>query len=168
MNFEKFNGSKKSKMKNSILCVAFSIAMLSACQNNSKSINQDAADAQDTIVHHEEQVQQASPVSLNNGKKWIANSETTEGIKKMTALMTEFTHQPEANDYKSLKVQLETEFNLILQKCTMTGEAHEQLHKYLIPMAEMFKKLNSEDMEVCHKAFDELKQHLTEYENYFQ
>lgn len=155
-------------MKKSILCVAFSMAMLSACQNNSKSRNQEAADVHDTIVHHEEHGQQVSPVSLNNGKKWIANAETTEGINKMTALMTKFTHQPKADDYRSLKVNMETEFNLILQKCTMTGEAHEQLHKYLIPMTELFKKLNSEDMEVCLKAFDELKQHLTEYGNYFQ
>jgi len=100
-----------------MLCVAFSIAMLSACQNNSKSINQDA-DVRDTIVHHEEHAQQASPVSLNNGKKWIANAETTEGIKKMTALMTEFTHHPKADDYRSLKVKLEAEFNLVIQKCT--------------------------------------------------
>ena len=163
---EKFTGFKKnSKMKYSILNVVCTLVLLSACQNNSDSTN---IDAEETTISHEDHALQKGHCSLNNGNKWIANSETTEGINNMIALMTAFTPQQDTNDYSSLEMKLEREFNLILQKCTMTGEAHEQLHNYLTPMPEFFKKLKSEDKEVRHKAFNGLKQHLSEYENYFQ
>jgi hypothetical protein len=154
-------------MKSSIWCVAFSMVIFSACQNNSEPVEEHAAVSKDTVTHHEKHHQKASEVSLDNGNKWVANPETTEGINKMKALVAGYDQQTEGN-YSSLKENLETEFNLILQKCTMTGDAHEQLHNYLLPMTEMFKNLNSEDMHVRKEAVDELKQHLNAYDNYFQ
>lgn len=155
-------------MEKSILIVALFIITLTSCQNNSNPVNQSDTVVQDTLSRHEQaHALQKNPIVLNNGEKWTANSETSEGIRKMTVLISTFSSRPKRDDYRSLKVQLETEFNLILQKCTMTGEAHSQLHNYLMPMTEMFEHLNSDDMEICSKTLDELKKHLNEYENYF-
>ena len=158
-----------SKMKKSIFSVALLIVTLTACQNNSKPENQNDVSVQDTLARHEdEHNQQPIPVTLNKGEKWTANKETTEGINKMALLISGLPPVPKPGDYRSLKTNLETEFNLIVQKCTMTGEAHEQLHRYLVPMTVLFKKLDSEDMDVCNRTIVELKQHLTEYGAFFQ
>jgi hypothetical protein len=116
----------------------------------------------------EEHAHSATPVNLNNGEKWMANAETTEGIHKMSSRIAEFTAQPKTEDYHALSVQLEDDFNNIIQRCTMTGEAHEQLHRFLIPIAENIKQLKSESIEICSGALDKLNKHLAEYENYFQ
>jgi hypothetical protein len=146
-------------MKHLLLLAGIITSLLFACQDNSKPAHQH--DGEGTA-------EQSTPVTLNNGEKWAANTETTEGIQKMTALINALPAHMSQDDYHSLKINMETEFNLILQKCTMTGEAHEQLHNYLIPMQAMFEGLGSQDNEACRAALNKLKQHLGEYENYFQ
>jgi hypothetical protein len=127
--------------------IAFIIGLVSiilfACQENRKSTNQNEVNVekQDTINDHKaEHDDESTPILLNNGKKWTANMETTEGIKNMNAFLNEFPANPKLEDYHSLKSNMEIEFNVILQKCTMTGEAHNQLHNYLLPMKKKLLK----------------------------
>ena len=155
-------------MKILLILIGLFTTMLFACQNNSNTVHEGEVEKQDSIIQHkEEHAELSNPVSLNNGEKWTANTATTEGIKKMTELINELSGQPKLEDYHALQVKLSTEFNQILQKCTMTGEAHNQLHNYLLPMKEMFDNLNSQDIEVCSHTLNKITQHLNEYENYF-
>ena len=157
-------------MKKTLFMIAFLSAFLPSCKNNPKVADhmEGSGESTEAISHHEEQDEQAAPVLLNNGEKWKANEETTAGIKKMTALTTAFPAQPTPADYQAIKRSLENEFNLILSQCTMTGEAHTQLHNYLLPMKPLFEDLKSQDTEICSLAMNKLKQHLAGYENYFQ
>jgi len=107
-------------------------------------------------------------LSLDNGKVWLANPETTSGIKNMAEIMNSFTDKEEIGAYSILKENLETEFGLIFQNCTMTGEAHNQLHNYLHPIIEMLEGIGSSDLNTCKTNFDKLKEHLAEYSNYFE
>jgi hypothetical protein len=50
----------------------------------------------------------------------------------------------------------------------MKGEAHEQLHNYLLPMRPMFDSLGSNKIETCKTAFTQIKNHLEEYSDYFE
>lgn len=156
-------------MKKSILVIVCLTQVLFACRSGSENKEQNTAtENRDTITHHEEnESETAAAVSLNNGEKWQANPETSEGINNMKALVNAVTDQATIENYHSLSSNMDTEFNQILQKCTMTGESHNQLHNYLIPMKGMIDHLNSADIETCRKALDELKMHLSEYENYF-
>lgn len=107
-------------------------------------------------------------ISLDDGKLWQANSETTEGIKTMQNILNSFSEDGTVTAYASLKGDLETEFTNIFQKCTMKGESHNQLHNYLKPMLPMFDALESTDSMVREKAYDNFKRHLTGYANYFE
>ncbi len=107
-------------------------------------------------------------VHLNEGQKWEANAETTEGIENMTTIVSQFNASEGEKDYAELKTSLESEFQMIFQKCTMTGEAHEQLHNYLLPMKYMFAALDSEDQGLKEEKASELQAHLAEYSNYFE
>lgn len=107
-------------------------------------------------------------ISLDNTKRWEANLETTEGIKKMQNIMHSFSEEENTNAYASLKGELETEFTNIFQKCTMKGEAHEQLHNYLKPMIGIFEGLESSDLKTCKTNFKTMETHLEGYANYFE
>lgn len=107
-------------------------------------------------------------VSLDNTKLWKANIETTEGIKVMQNIMRSFSEEETVTAYTLLKGELETEFTNIFQKCTMKGEAHEQLHNYLKPMIGIFEGLESSDLKTCKTNFKTMENHLAGYANYFE
>ena len=60
---------------------------------------------------------------------------------------------------------LKAEFEMIFKKCTMTGEAHEQLHNYLIPLKTKIENLS---VKISDENTEELKKYLKDYFDYFQ
>lgn len=101
-------------------------------------------------------------LKTDNGKPWIANPETTEGINNMISLVKE---QKTADNIVELKEQLEAEFTLIFKRCTMKGQAHEQLHHYLLPLK---RKINELEKPNFHTSIRELADYLDQYKYYFQ
>jgi hypothetical protein len=101
---------------------------------------------------------------LNNGQKWEANPETKEGIKEMKNLVNVFNART-PHDAVALHDSLEKTFTVLLQKCTMSGEAHEQLHAYLEPLHEMIGQLNEGDGSGTARK---IESYLGEFEKYFQ
>ena len=113
--------------------------------NNNKHLHQEnsAFDTlhlkqQESIASEEQEI--AGKLVLNNSNKWQANTESTEGIQKMLTLSNEYLSK-ENSDSKALSGNLEKEFTTIIQKCSMTGEAHTQLHNYLLPLKNRIDKL---------------------------
>ena len=113
-------------------------------------------------AEHVERPEGGTVVQLDNGKRWAANVETTEGINKMRTLLADT--DPSKDDPIALKSALEKEFSLIFERCTMTGEAHEQLHNYLIPVQ---KRLNALDPANA-KELEDMRRYLDSYSNYFE
>jgi hypothetical protein len=151
--------------KANILIIAILATILVVSCNNEKTKKQEIA----VPVQTEEEAHESESVlKLNNGDLWMANAETTEGIQKMTQLITNFTDTENMEAYPKLKTTLETEFGTIISKCTMTGEAHDQLHNYLLPMKPLFKDLAAEDLETRKAALEKLNKHLSEYSAYFK
>jgi hypothetical protein len=106
-------------------------------------------------------------VNLNNGAKWEANVETTQGMGAMLGMVGDMPGNPTLEDYRALHEKLLTSFQSILQKCTMTGEAHNQLHNYLIPLKEKIEKLKEGDLETCKRVVPDIKDYLLKYSHFF-
>jgi hypothetical protein len=108
------------------LVILFFIGLYSCQQkeNNNEAVVETAMEQEDDF--------QFPTVSLNEGQLWEANAETTQGIKNMQQLITDYS--TESGNSEELISNLKAEFSMIFKKCTMTGEAHEQLHNYLIPL----------------------------------
>ena len=106
-------------------------------------------------------------VKLNKGAKWEANIETTNGIGAMLGMVNEMPETPTLEDYKALQKRLATRFQQIFQECTMTGEAHEQLHNYLIPLKEKLDQLKAGDLETCRKVLPDIREYLGKYSHFF-
>ncbi|MDP2089684.1 MAG: hypothetical protein Q8J84_09825 [Flavobacteriaceae bacterium] len=135
-----------------------------SCGKHSDKKHRDS-ETEQTKDHHQKN---EDTLKLDNGKLWSANAETTEGINNMITLMNRFSEKENLKAYTTLKQGLEKEFGTIITKCTMTGEAHNQLHTYLIPMKELFNGLGSSDLNTCKTNFDKLNSYLTEYSTYFE
>jgi hypothetical protein len=133
------------------------------------SCNQNKKQQTDESVQTIEESHESEAVlELNNGDLWLANAETTEGIQQMNQVVANFTDTENMDAYLDLKSKLETEFGTIISKCTMTGEAHDQLHNFLLPMKPLFKYLAAEDMAIRKSGLEKLTKHLSKYSTYFK
>lgn len=149
--------------KITILTVAMLTTILVVSCNQNKK--QQTAEPVQTV---EESHESEAVLELNNGDLWMANDETTEGIQQMNQLVANFTDRENMEAYPELKTKLEAEFGIIISKCTMTGEAHDQLHNYLLPMRPLFKDLAAQDLATRKAALEKLTKHLSEYSAYFK
>jgi len=118
---------------------------------------------------HDHEHEHQGDVGESDGKIWKANEETTIGISNMADLMDAMPEKEreDVSSYNALSEDLLEQFNMIFEKCTMTGEAHEQLHTYLLPMKGSFQELSSNDLDLCKQGFEHLRMHLDEYTNHF-
>jgi len=98
----------------------------------------------------------------DQGQRWVANPETTAGIVTMAATLD--AYDPANGDSDTLKAALENEFALIFERCTMTGESHNQLHNYLIPIHQALREF---DGTAAHDR-EAMAAHLATYATYFQ
>jgi len=138
-----------------ILCLC-----CSGCQNTSQNKNQSKAEHTETGDPDE--------LRLDNGHKWAANKETTDGVKKIQVVM-EHNPQKSIEDFHKLGRELTEIERYIVRKCTMKGEAHENLHLWLNPLMKKTEKLNeSENLAQAKKIAWELEIHLKAYFRYFE
>lgn len=141
------------------------------CQNTNHKTDDHATHTDEHAKHNETKnvhVEDEHTLTLDNGNRWQANSETTQGVSNMIQIMDEFSETERSEDYQALTDTLTREFQMIFQKCTMKGEAHNQLHNFLIPIKGAFENLGSTDLEKNKKAFTHLRKHLNIYKDYFE
>ena len=141
-----------------IKLVLFLLAIISigSCQKNKENKTSKEAIAVNPVS--EKHTETAAKVSLNKGQLWKANPETTAGINTLQKITLESSQEESAS---ILKEKLNSEFALIFKKCTMKGEAHNQLHNYLIPL-----KLKIDSLENSNKA--EIKKEIIAYLDEYQ
>ena len=71
-------------------------------------------------------------LALNNGSKWEMDDHTRTVFAKMATSFLNF--DPQSMDEDGLMkagADLQVDINALIQGCTMTGDAHDQLHVYL-------------------------------------
>jgi len=135
------------------------ITSIGSCQNKEDKTSKEAIAVSPVAEKHTETV---AKVSLNKGQLWNANPETTAGINALRKIILESNQEESAS---ILKEKLKSEFALIFKKCTMTGEAHEQLHNYLLPLRAKINNIEEPNKEEIKK---EITTYLDEYALYFK
>lgn len=147
---------KRSRSYLFILPVIFFTAV--SC-NHSHDHSEDTTDK----VQNESKTNQK--LVLNNGKKWNANAETTNGILAMQKIVSDYASGNKTPKTK-MGTELQKELDGIFQQCTMKGEAHGQLHHYLVPLIEMVDA--TKDKEISDQQLKNLQAHLNKYNQYFK
>lgn len=111
-------------------------------------------------------IEVSEKLSLNEGEKWKANSETIEGIEAMLNTL----NNDEIQSASELKKELMKSMGYIFKQCNMKGEAHEQLHHYILPLRNYVDELDEKELtktELESKK-QRIKEHLVLFSTYFK
>lgn len=169
-------------MKKILLTTVIISALLTGCQNNKTKTSEASAETEMIHEHHGEAIHEhehdnaemtldnswKNEIQLNNGNKWEANRETTLGVDKMLALLKE-NNPKTVEDYHQLASKLNDESNTVIQKCSMEGPSHDNLHVFLHPLIEKIDSLGKvSTTEKGAEITASLQENLDEYYNYFK
>lgn len=102
---------------------------------------------------------------LDDGDLWLANPETTAGVKNMQQIVEDYKSRNQSPSI-TMGDSLQEQLNTIFAECTMKGEAHNQLHNYLLPLLDLVDGVK--DQEVTADQYSALNEHLNLYFDYFK
>ncbi|HRW43152.1 MAG TPA: hypothetical protein P5343_00030 [Flavobacteriaceae bacterium] len=106
-----------------------------------------------------------SQLQLNDGKKWIANTETHIGMKRIDSLLKNNS----SFNGKLLGEAISKQTTYIIKSCNMKGKAHDQLHLVLVPILEDVSELKeSKDALKSKQIQYKLELRLQDYFKYFE
>lgn len=149
-------------MKKILLIVALAGLFCFGCQNDKKKSTEKE---QTTEVNASKDNQQ---LKLSEGKKWKANPETNEGVDKMGIILDQHAKE-DLEDYKEMGQQLSEIQRYIISECTMEGEAHEELHKWMKPLLGKVKDLRESDsLEKSKEILKNISRQLEIYHQHFE
>lgn len=149
-----------------IVAIIIAVFIIASCQRQAEENTHDHSMPSTHEEHsHANVLNHKFNITLNDGEKWMANMETTEGIKSMMNLVNEHPSDTSISDCGLVKEKLTTEYALIIEKCTMTGKAHEQLHNFLVPLSNYINEIPADGS--CEEQLELIKSHLLQYSNYF-
>lgn len=150
-------------MKRTIL-FGLSIFLFWSCNNSSSKTTTDQQDEIHETHHHDESSQ---VIELNNGEKWVVNSEMKPFVSKGAELVNVYV-QENKTDFKELTTQLKEQNNQLIKSCTMKGKSHDELHKWLYPHLELVKELDNEtDTVKAKEIVVKLQNSYQQYQIYF-
>lgn len=117
--------------------------------------------------HHSENEQ----IALNNGAKWKVEENMMSYIRKMETHTDQLSKQEnkQLSDFSTLADSLQANVELLTTRCTMKGEAHDELHKWLVPYMDLVSSLQkSKDQEEARHVFEQIEESFKTFNTYFE
>lgn len=143
--------------------------LIASCNNDSKTADTNtstevAVETEDAHHRHADE----GDIVLINGEKWQINPEMKPFLEKGSDLVTEYVKNNDT-DYKSLAAALKEQNSQLIKSCTMQGQSHDELHKWLHPHLDLVKSLENEtDATEAQKIVAQLELSYQNFHNYFQ
>lgn len=139
-----------------ILTSIILLLLITSCTNQSDS------------KENSESYKNSYNIELVNNEKWEVNKEMMVHIKNMESNIEAVSNQSSPN-YEELGSKLDENIGLLTSNCTMTGKAHDELHKWLLPFIDLVKELNAADSkEKQEKSFEAIQESMNEFNTYFK
>ncbi len=89
-------------------------------------------------------------------------------IRNMEKAVNEF-ETLENKDYAVLAKTIDENITELTSKCTMEGQAHDELHKWLVPFIELSEKFDSAtELVAQEKIYQKFKASFKTYNTYFE
>lgn len=150
------------------ITVLITAALLISCAKSDEK--SEAVDAKDVITKAVEKTKEAvyaiEGLNLNDGLKWEVDDHTRSTLSKMAvSFSSSYSPDADAETLKNAGVELQNLINELVQGCSMTGEAHDQLHAFLTAYMPTVASLSeSGQIEDAQK----IKSYLETYGEYFE
>lgn len=117
---------------------------------------------------HDHDMEESNELKLNDGKKWKINQEMMVHIDDMKTQVSKFS-KGNKKDYAALGKSLTENTNLLTSSCTMTGESHNELHKWLHPYIEIVGELSeAEDEKEAAEELGKIQESITTFNQFFE
>lgn len=146
-------------MKNLSLFACILIFVCTACDNdNSKNQNEVLMQ---NISKESTSVNTEQAINLNDGKKWTVDSIMMVYIR---AMETDIQAYSQSKETERLSDSLQTNIGRLTASCTMKGQAHDELHKWLLPFIATADSLKEKKEE---NSLKNLEAALTRFHIYF-
>ncbi|MEZ4924290.1 MAG: hypothetical protein R2780_14045 [Crocinitomicaceae bacterium] len=144
-------------MKKILFIVATGIfTVLTSCSNNGDTVDVS------------EPVKNIYDIEVINNEKWVVNDDMMVHIRNMETDIQSISAQTDPN-YKELGLKLDTHIGLLTSNCSMTGKAHDELHKWLLPFIDLVNELNEAGSKEERKnSFIAIEESMTEFNKYFK
>lgn len=153
-------------MKKIFLISTIAIALI-ACKNETHHENHDEHEHHDETATHEEDHHnhESEAIMLNDGEKWKVVENMSGYIRNMEKAVNEF----KGDNYPALAKTIDENIRALTENCTMEGQAHDELHKWLLPFIELSEEFDvATEKENQEKIYQEFKKMFVEYNTYFE
>lgn len=152
-----------------ILLAAFAVYSVS-CTDNRVANTADTTTTEppaDTIAQ-EHRHGTDEKIVLNDGKKWTVDPPMLAHLRNMETEVHSFSEK-KSTDYAALASSLEHHLDLLTSNCTMKGQAHDELHKWLLPFIDLADEFGAaETQEEAAALFAEIETSFTTFNVYFE
>lgn len=137
--------------------------MIIACNNQTEK--KEVKELSKTVLHEHND---SNVIALNNGEKWKLDDKMLVHIRNMENDINAFENTSNS-DYKELAKKLQSNLDLLTSNCTMKGQAHDELHKWLLPYIDLVnvfsKTTNKQELVV---QFKKIQSSFLTFNQYFQ
>ena len=107
-------------------------------------------------------------IMLDNGKKWKVDDETKLRIANIRELLKESQKKTLAlSDYDALGTKVGTEIDGIIKGCSLTGQAHDELHKLLAMFFPELNNLRSGDLDTAKGGLKNIQDLIVQFDIFF-
>ena len=143
-------------LKIKIILLATAGLFLFSCNTKSKE------EKTTQIKTEEHQHSDNEAIHLNDGEKWKVDDNMMEHIRNMENDIVAFTNKSDKN-YTQLASKLKANLDLLTSNCTMKGQAHDELHKWLVPYIDLVDSLEKENTDEQFKAIQHSFETFNQY-----
>ena len=153
-----------------ILLVAIGTVLFS-CGNSSEEKAVAEEKKEEVIAEPKEHHHEEEALVLNNGEKWVVVPEMMTFIRNMEAGVNDFekNETPISNDYVELAQLIDVNIRELTSNCTMEGQAHDELHKWLVPFIELSKQFDvATEIDEQENIYHQFKAAYKEFNIYFE
>ena len=165
--------NKKIKIK--LLSLITTALFLFSCGNEAKHDHSDHSEHADHEEHAEANINEehdneveSNALVLNDGSKWKVNEEMMPAINAIEKDLNEYSSSDEG-DYTVLAENLQNSIGLLTSSCTMQGQSHDELHKWLLPFINSVKELTEvENENDATEIIETIQASFNTYSEYFE
>jgi hypothetical protein len=141
--------------------------ILASCANETASTSETTLN-DTTNLSEPNVVSNPHDLILIDNQKWVIDEGMRVSIDSIDLRLTAFNGET-MEHYKELSTDLSHHTKTIISSCTMKGQAHDELHKWLIPFINLRKELDSiSDPTQGNEITTELTSEITIFKTYFK
>ena len=126
----------------------------------------------DSVIVETIEVTNEDDIQLNNGAKWKVDEKMMSFIMKIEEDATGFSKDAKTKSvevYNQLASSISTNLDSLTSNCTMSGQAHDELHKWLLPFLDLSEEFSaSSAVEKSDSLYNQILNSLGEFHEYFE